>query len=129
MCDTSVLGVLDYVKCILSKVLPCTSPRLSQPLLVFTDETDGAYVAALMKELSREISNSVIHADPALLELINEAMPDVKSHPDNFLVYNVGKVLQFGAWRRLARRGLQGWEDCRPCSRDLPDNEPPAYHC
>jgi len=129
-CDTSVEGVVEYVRCLITSKLPLDGKALSQPLVLFSDETNQTYLDSLLQGLSEHARTPVIHGDPLVQRIIDETLPDVQENPDNFLVYCVGKAIQFGAWRRLSRRGLLGWEDCRPCQQYWDaDNDPTSGRC
>mmetsp|Transcript_29799 Transcript_29799/g.53569 ORF Transcript_29799/g.53569 Transcript_29799/m.53569 type:complete len:425 (-) Transcript_29799:462-1736(-) len=96
-CDSSIEGVVAYVRCILQNV--------SLPLVFFTDGTP-AYAAKLANELHKVYPYPVIYGDSIL---------EPWSRGDNYLRYAVSLAVRQHSIAALERHRLH----CKPCKEPL----------
>jgi hypothetical protein len=118
-CDTSVASVVRYMKCSWKKT-PSWSEPGNERLVVFTDETDEAYlqqVVAALSELPRW-GGGVLHGDPVVAKQLNQ-----DDQSDNFLVYAVASELMKAAQHKYEMRAIWGLKDCTACESHAFDEE------
>ena len=117
-CDTTVPAVLAFLNC--SKALAAYAPRRPQ-LLIFTDETDEAYLSELLSELQAlpRWGGKVSHGDALVAATIGQ-----RASHDNYEVYAAAAYIMSRAGLALAIERCNGTVSCEPTPKREREGRP-----